>query len=167
MTHRSALIALASERRVSLKKNNSNNLARCRSIGEHGQCDLAGSRLQAKKQFAGLRDVLCGTTLGSRLEGNRSRIIRSADESQSFSQAPHGGMVDLCLFHSGIPIENGLVDRSLQCLAGLELRYILGSNLNRLTRPRVAARGGFTMTNAKGTEANETYFRASLKGGSD
>ncbi len=68
---------------------------------------------------------------------------------------------------TGIPIENGLVDRSLQCLAGLELRYILGSNLNPLTRPRVAACGGVTMTNAKGTEANETYFRASLKGGSD
>ena len=68
---------------------------------------------------------------------------------------------------TGIRIENGLVDRRLQCLAGLELRHIPGSNLNPLTRPRVAARGGFTMTNAKGTEANETYFRASLKGGSD
>jgi hypothetical protein len=30
-------------------------------------------------------------------------MIRPTDESQSFSQAPHGGMVDLCLFHSGIP----------------------------------------------------------------
>ena len=68
---------------------------------------------------------------------------------------------------TGIRNANGLFDRSLQCLAGLELRYILGSNLNPLTRPRVAACGGFTMTNAKGTEANETYFRASLKSGSD
>ncbi len=68
---------------------------------------------------------------------------------------------------TGIRNENSLVDRSLQCLAGLELRYILGSNLNPLTRPRVAAHGGLTMTNAKCTEANETYFRATLKGGSD
>ena len=67
----------------------------------------------------------------------------------------------------GIRNENGLVDGSLQCLAGLELRYILGSNLNPLTRPRVAAHAGLTMTNAKGTEANETHVRASLKGGSD
>ena len=67
----------------------------------------------------------------------------------------------------GIRIENGLVDRSLQCLSRLELRYILGGNLNPLTRPRVAACGGVTMTNAKGTEANETYFLAALKGGSD
>ncbi len=68
---------------------------------------------------------------------------------------------------TGIRNENGLVDRSLQCLAGLELRYIPGRNLNPLTRPRVAACGGVTMTNAKGTEANETHFRVSLKGGSD
>ncbi len=68
---------------------------------------------------------------------------------------------------TGIRIGNGLVDRSLQSLARLEFWYILGSNLNPLTRPRVAACGGVTMTNAKGTEANETYFRASLKGGSD
>ncbi len=67
----------------------------------------------------------------------------------------------------GILIDNGLVDRSLQYLAGLELRYIRGGNLNPLTRPRVAACGGVMMTNAKGTEANETHFRASLKGGSD
>ncbi len=67
----------------------------------------------------------------------------------------------------GIRIGNGLVDRSLQCLAGLEFRHILGGNLNPLTRPRVAACGGVTMTNAKGTEANETHFRAALKGGSD
>ena len=66
-----------------------------------------------------------------------------------------------------IPNGNGLVDRGLQCLAGLELRYILGGNLNLLTRPWVAAGGGVTMTNAKGAEANETYFRAFLKGGSD
>ncbi len=68
---------------------------------------------------------------------------------------------------TGIRIETGLVDRSLQCLAGLELRHIGGGNLNPLTRPRVAACRGVTMTNAKGTEANETYFRASLKSGSD
>ncbi len=67
----------------------------------------------------------------------------------------------------GIRIGNGLVDRSLQCLARLELRYIPGRNLNPLTRPRIAARGGFTMRDAEGTEANKTYFRASLKGGSD
>ena len=64
-------------------------------------------------------------------------------------------------------MKNVLVDSRFQCLAGLELRYILGRNLNPLTRPRVAACGGFTMTNAKGTEANETYFRASLKSGND
>ena len=68
---------------------------------------------------------------------------------------------------TGIRIENGLVDRSLQCLAGLEFRYIPGGNLNPLTRPRVAACGGVTMTDAKGAEANETHYRASLKGGSD
>ncbi len=68
---------------------------------------------------------------------------------------------------TGIRINNGLVDRSLQCLARLELGHIPGSNLNPLTRPRIAAHGGFTMRDAEGTEANETYFRASLKGGSD
>ncbi len=68
---------------------------------------------------------------------------------------------------TGIRIGNGLVDRSLQCLAGLEFRHILGGNLNPLTRPRVAACGGVTMTNAKGTEANETDFIASSEGGSN
>ncbi len=75
----------------------------CRSTGEHGQCGLAVSWLQSKKQLAGFLDVLFGTTLGGRLEGNRSRMIRSADENQSFSQAPHGCTVDLCFFHSGVP----------------------------------------------------------------
>ncbi len=68
---------------------------------------------------------------------------------------------------TGIAIENGLVDRSLQCLTGPEPRYIGGSNLNPLTRLRIAACGGVTMTNSKSTEANETYFRAALKGGTD
>jgi len=68
---------------------------------------------------------------------------------------------------TGIRNEYGLVDRSLQCLAGLELRYIPGRNLNPLTRPRVAARGGLAMRDAEGTEADETHLRASLKGGSD
>ncbi len=72
-----------------------------RSIGEHGQCSPAVSRLQSKKQRAGFLDVLFGTTLGGRLEGNRSRMIRPTDKFQSFSQAPHGCVVDLCLFHSG------------------------------------------------------------------
>ncbi len=87
----------------SLKKCNRYDPARHRSIGEHGQCGPAVSRLQPKKQRAGFLDILFGTTLGGRLEGNRSRMIRSTDESQSFSQAPHGCTVDLCLFHSGVP----------------------------------------------------------------
>ncbi len=58
-------------------------------------------------------------------------------------------------------IEWTLVDCGLQCLAGLELRHIGGCNLNSLTRPRIAARGGFTVRNAKGSEANESNFRAS------
>ena len=56
--------------------------ARRRSIGEHGQCRPAVSRLQSKKQRAGFLDVSFGTTLGGRLEGNRGRMIRSADENQ-------------------------------------------------------------------------------------
>jgi hypothetical protein len=30
-------------------------------------------------------------------------MIRPTDENQSFSQAAHGYMVDLCLFHLGVP----------------------------------------------------------------
>ena len=70
---------------------------------------------------------------------------------------------------AGIEIKfvSALVHGRLQGLAGLELGHIGGGNLNPLTRPWVAACGGFTMTNAKCTEANETYFRATFKGGSD
>ncbi len=57
-------------------------------------------------------------------------------------------------------IETNLVDRGLQCFAGLELGHIGGRDLNSLPRPRIAARGGFTVRNAKGSEANESNFRA-------
>ncbi len=57
-------------------------------------------------------------------------------------------------------IETTLVDCALQGLAGLELGHIGGGNLNSLTRPRIAARGGFAVRNAKGSEANESNFRA-------
>jgi hypothetical protein len=59
-----------------------------RSIVEHGQCGPAFSRLQSKKQRAGILDVSLGTTLCGRPQGNSSRMIWAADEDQSFRQAP-------------------------------------------------------------------------------
>ncbi len=82
---------------------NSDDPTRRRSTGEHDQCGPAVSRLQPEKRRAGFLDVLFGTTLGGRPEGDRSRMIRTADENQSLGQAPHRCTVDLCLFHSGVP----------------------------------------------------------------
>jgi len=71
----------------------------CQLIGEHGQCSPAVSWLQSKEQRAGLFDVLWGTALRGGLEGNRRQVIRPADESQRFGEAPHGGVVNFELFH--------------------------------------------------------------------
>ena len=65
-------------------------------------CGPAVSWLQFEKQRAGFLDVSFGTTLGGRLEGNRRRMIRPADEIQGFPQAAHGFTVDLYFFHSGV-----------------------------------------------------------------
>lgn len=77
------------------KKQNSNDLARRRLTGEHGHCGPLVTWLQSKKQRAGFLCVLFSTTLGGRLEGNRRRVIWTVDESQGFSQTPHGCAVDL------------------------------------------------------------------------
>ena len=62
-------------------------------------------------------------------------------------------------------MENVLVDGLLQCLAGLELRYIPGRNLNGFAGSRVAAGGRFAMRNAKGSEADKSNFTAVSQGG--
>ena len=62
---------------------------------------------------------------------------------------------------------NALVNGSFQGLAGFKLRYVGGSNLNPLPRPRVAACGGFTMRDAESAKADETDFRSVSKGGSN
>jgi hypothetical protein len=71
----------------------------CGSIVDHRQCGPPVSGLQLKKQHAGFLDVSLRTTLGCHLQGNSSRMIRAADESQSLGQASHGCTVDRCLFH--------------------------------------------------------------------
>jgi hypothetical protein len=71
----------------------------CGSIVDHRQCGPPVSGLQLKKQHARFLDVSLRTTLGCHLQGNSSRMIRAADESQSLGQASHGCTVDRCLFH--------------------------------------------------------------------
>ena len=73
-----------------------------RSAGEHGKRGLAVAGLQLQERGAGIPDVLFGPALGRHLEGKRRRVLRAADERQRFRQAPHGGTIDLHLFHSGI-----------------------------------------------------------------
>src|SRR4029453_12215881 len=74
-----------------------------RSLVEHSQCRPAVSRFQSQKQRARILDVSLGTTLGGRLQGNRSRMIWTADENQGFGQAPYGCAVKRCFFHSKCP----------------------------------------------------------------
>src|SRR6185312_4120960 len=74
-----------------------------RSLVEHSQCRPAVSRFQSQKQRARVLDVSLGTTLGGRLQGNRSRMIWTADENQGFGQAPYGCAVKRCFFHSKCP----------------------------------------------------------------
>jgi hypothetical protein len=56
-------------------------------IVEHSQCRPAVSWFQSQKQRARILDVSHGTTLGGRLQGNRSRMIWTADEIRNTRSA--------------------------------------------------------------------------------
>ena len=66
---------------------------------------------------------------------------------------------------AGIEIKfvSALVHGSLQGLAGFELGYVGGRDLDPFARPGVAARRSGPVSNAEGTEANETNFRTTRK----
>jgi hypothetical protein len=75
-------------------------------------------------------DVSLGTTLSGRLQGNRSRMVWTADENQSFGQAPHGCAVERCFFHSKCPRVVVYAGHRSSSPSS----YILKPNLNRVSR---------------------------------
>jgi hypothetical protein len=69
------------------------------SIVYHSQCGFPVSWLQFEKQCAGFLDVSLRTILSSLSQGNSRGMIRTADESQGFGQAPQSCAVYRCLIH--------------------------------------------------------------------
>ena len=90
---------LGARQRCQLFRDGRAALRAVRSIRQHGQCRAAISGFQSQEQRAGILDVTLRTALGGRLEGNRRRMVRAANEHQGFRQAPHGRLVDRLLVH--------------------------------------------------------------------
>lgn len=73
-----------------------------RSVGQHTQRSPAIPRLQPEKERTGIFDVPLRTAFSSLPERKYSRLVRFANESQSFRQAPHGLTINSRFFHLSV-----------------------------------------------------------------